>query len=260
MTPLESLRDLAARAGSNSGEVRLSLEGDIAWIRLDSPQVHNALSTRMMVQLGEAIEALQTFEGRAVVLGSTTPGMFCSGGHLDEVQRALIDPAAGRQMAEAMGAILDRLLSLSLVSVAALDGPAIGGGAELATACDFRVARSSARLHFVQAGLGVATGWGGAGRLVTHLGRRAALRLLTEARALTAAEAQALGLVDLVCEGPAEEGALRLLERLRTLPAAAVRAVKAQVADPSQAAHHFGLVWGGPAHLQALAATRGNKA
>jgi len=117
------------------------------------------------------------------------------------------------------------------------------------------VARSDARIHFVQARLGVAPGWGGASRLVRILGRSRALRVLAEARSLSAGEAQALGLVDLVCDGSASDGAVQFLSAIRSIPAAAIRAVKGQVVsdDPTVQAERFAEVWGGPDHRVALA-------
>jgi len=251
------LEALATRVAPGEGRIALELDGDVAWLRLDNPKAHNALTIRMMAELGAAVARLAEWTGACLVLAPSTEGTFCSGGHLDQVQQALIAPDQGHRMARAMGVVLDALLDLPVVSVAAVDGPAIGGGAELTTACDLRVIRWGARVHFVHARLGVAPGWGGTGRLVRLLGRRTALRLLAEARPVQAEEAVALGLADAACEGPAAEGALELLAPIRALPVAAVRAVKGQVSasdDREAQAARFAEVWGGPDHRAALRA------
>jgi ethylmalonyl-CoA/methylmalonyl-CoA decarboxylase len=251
------LQALAKRAPDSAGRVKLSLEGDLAWLRLDNPIARNAITVRMMCDLAKAVERLSAWEGRAVLLCSTTAGMFCAGGHLTQVRSALSTPEAGRDMALAMGAVLDGLLAQPALVVAAVEGTAVGGGAEILTACDFRVLHRDARVHFIHARLGVAPGWGGAGRLVTHLGRSGALRTLTRAAAMTAEETLEVGFADAVVDGPAIDGALAFLEPLRALPAAAIRAVKAQVVaagDPEAQAEHFCEVWGGPDHRAALEA------
>jgi len=250
------LEALATRTPRGAGTVTLDFDGDLAWVRIDNPAARNAMTVARMVDLARAVERLQTWDGRAVVVASAVPGAFCSGGHLDEVQRALLDPESGRRMALAMGAVLDALVDGPAIVVAAIEGAAVGGGAEIATAADFRVARAEARVHFVQARLGVAPGWGGAARLTRLLGRSRALRVLAEARSLSAAEAHALGLVDAVCEGSAADGAVAFLTGLRAIPAAALRAVKAQVVasdDPVAQADRFAEVWGGADHRAALA-------
>jgi len=183
--------------------------------------------------------------------------MFCAGGHLGEVRSTLSSREAGRDMALAMGAVLDGLLAQPALVVAAVEGTAVGGGAEILTAADFRVLHRDARIHFVHVRLGVAPGWGGAGRLVAHLGRARALRTLAAAAPLTAEGALGLGLADAVVDGSAIDGALAFLEPFRALPAAAIRAVKAQVVgagDPAVQADRFCEVWGGPDHRAALEA------
>lgn len=263
MTIQEARAALAGLAppGERIGEVRLEFDGPVAHLRVDNPGARSAMSVSMMVELADAILALSVWAGALVVVTSTDPRSFCSGGHLGQVTRAVNSPDGARTMARAMSAVLDGLLDLPIVSVAAIDGVALGGGAELATATDFRVASPEARIHFAHARLGIAPGWGGAGRLVRFVGRRAALRILTSARPLAPGEAAELGLVDHRCDGPAVEGALAWLDDLPTLAPEAVRAVKRQVvaAGPARGAgaeaevEAFAEVWGGPAHVRALA-------
>lgn len=253
MKARERLEALSAGVPVSAGRVRLEL-GDVAWLRLDNPAARNAVTVRMMIDLLDAVETLRAWEGALVVLTSSTPGTFCSGGHLGEVQRSLIEPESGRQMALAMGEVLEGLLDLPQLSVAVVDGPAIGGGAELLTACDLRVLSPRARVHFVHARLGVVPGWGGTARLVRLVGRAAALRILARAEALGPEACREIGLADAVGDPEA------WLAPIRELPPETLRAAKAQVlAAPALGAqaHHFASVWGGPAHQRALAALRG---
>lgn len=248
-----------APARRRPGRVTLELDGGVAHLRIDNPEARGALTVSMMVDLADAVTRLRGWDGALVVLSSTDPRAFCAGGHLGEVGRAVDGPAAAIAMATAMATVLDGLLDLPAVSVAAIDGLALGGGAELCTACDFRVAGPQARIHFVQSRLGIAPGWGATARLVRLVGRRVALRILTSARPMTAGEGQTLGLVDHRCDGAATDGALTWLEDLRGLAPESVRALKRQVVaaspaerDPAGEASAFASVWGGPAHRAAL--------
>ena len=262
---IHEARDLLASMAPEvprPGEIHLELKGPVAHLVIDNPTARGAVTLAMMRQLAEAVIALQSFSGSLVVLSSRDPRAFCAGGHLDEVSEAIDGPEAALQMSHAMTAVLDGLMALPMPSVAALEGLALGGGAELAVACDWRIANPEARIHFVHARLGIAPGWGGAGRLVRLIGRNHALRVLTSARSLARGEAMTIGLVDHCCDGSAVEAALSWCGPLLDHPASAIRAVKAQVAaaapprrtlggDESVA---FSEVWGGADHRNALSA------
>ena len=98
-----------------------------------------------------------------------------------------------------------------MITVALVRGHAIGGGAELATACDFRLMEADARIGFVQSTMGVAPGWGGGTRLVRLLGRKKALELMISARVLPAVEAVAEGLADAFAGEDAEDFILKMV-------------------------------------------------
>ena len=240
------------------GRVVLHKSVGHAEIIIDNPQARHALTVRMMRDLCDAVTQLVGSEVVTVLLRSSSREAFCSGGHLDDVQRSLWSPDAGRSMSIAMTAVLDTLRTLPMISAAVISGPAIGGGAELATACDFRILSPDAVVHFVQARLGVAPGWGGAARLVDIVGRTKALQILAQARPIRADDALSLGLADLVHDDPAEATS-RFLEDFRAIPAASLRAVKQQIivataptADRRCEADIFATVWSGPAHAAAL--------
>ncbi len=260
---LEDARDLLAAMvpdGASPGRISLTTEGHIAHLKIDNPEARGAVTLSMMRDLADAVIALGRFDGSLVVLSSTDPRAFCSGGHLGEISRVVDSPEAASRMSNAMTCVLDSLITLPLLSVAALDGLAIGGGAELAVACDWRIASPDARVHFVHARLGIAPGWGGTGRLVRLLGRNNALRVLTGGRPLSRGEAMTIGLIDHCCDGSAVEAALIWCSGMLSQPPAAIRAVKEQVSSaapprraPLAEAEIFSRVWGGPDHLAALA-------
>lgn len=246
------LLELAEGVDPKPGRVRLELDERLAVLTLDNAGSRNAVTVQMMVDLAEAVMTLQEWNGSAVVLRSADPSIFCAGGHLGQLKRAVSNRDEALLMCAAMTVVLDGLLELPQVSVAALGALAVGGGAELATACDFRVAHPDAEIHFIHSKLGIATGWGGAGRLVKHIGRRQALWVLLDGEPIDAASARDLGLVDAIADD-ADAGARALLEVVLGRAPEAVRALKRQVVadDPAGA---FADVWGGPAHQAALSA------
>lgn len=257
---LELLDGLVARSPASPGRIALSIDGPLAYLVVEHAEARNALTARMMRQLGEAVRTLSRAQDvLALIVRSAEGGAFCAGGHLREVQQALGTPEAGHQMALAMGEVLDALSSLPIVSIAAMEGPAIGGGSELALTFDFRVMGQGSSLHFVHTRLGVVPGWGGAGRLVDVVGRAQALAILLDASPMDAARCEELGLAQVVEAGQAlavaEERSQRLIRR-----GPAARAAKAAVlargrrgADERRAeAAAFASVWGSPEHLAAL--------
>ena len=252
---VDALSSLEARVPARDGEVRLDRDGDVAWIRLDNPRAHNALTVTMMRQLGQALVDLQGWEGAIVAVASAGGGTFCAGGHLGQVRQSLVEPAAARLMTECMTTVLDALHGLPQVVVAVVEGAAIGGGAELTTACDLRVGSPAATVHFAQVPLGVVCGWGGGSRLMAQVGRRRALRVLAAGEIFSAEAALSYGLLDAVGPGDAP-GLLRLLlGPMFDHDPAAVRAAKAQIlaaGDPAAQADAFLSVWGGEAHRRAL--------
>jgi ethylmalonyl-CoA/methylmalonyl-CoA decarboxylase len=249
---LDLLRSAVPELPERPGRVRLELEGDLASVVVEHPEARNALTGAMMVQLADAIRALESWEGLAVVLRAAPGPVFCAGGHLGDLKAGLLRKELGHAMAVALGDALDRLRALPCWSIAAIDGLAMGGGAELITATDWRWASPSARVHFVHTALGVVPGWGGAGRLASIVGRSQALRVLSEARPLDAEACVKIGLVDRVCADPVQEA--RAWTEALAPRREALRAAKRQVVSPEAHAEPFAERWGSEAHRAALSA------
>ncbi len=241
------------------GRIRLERQGELAELVLDHPQARNAVGPGMMADLGEAVDRLQQEPPRALILRGEGSAAFCAGGDLAAVRGSLLGEGAAAGMQAFMSGCLDRVEALPCPVIGAVEGVALGGGAELLMACDVVVAGRSARLGFVQARLGLSPGWGGGLRLLRRVGRRASLRLLLEAEPLEAEAARGIGLVDEVVEdGEAAARARALALQLTRHPpqavAAALRLVRTGSADEERAA--FLELWGGEAHRQALASLR----
>lgn len=254
-----SFRAWAADLPRAEGEVRWSA-GPVAEIVLDHPPTRNALHPGMMVQFADAVAAVG--EARVVLLRGAG-GSFCSGGNLGAVRAHLVRPGAGRELQAFMAAAADALANLPAVVIGVLEGAALGGGAELLTACDEVYAAPGARVGFVQAKLGVSTGFGGGARLVRRVGAGRALRLLTATAPASAEVAHELGVVDEVVDDPLAAARARAAELL-TLPDPALRGVLRLVraardvpeAVDAVEAEVFAELWGGPDHLAALDASR----
>ena len=240
-----------------AGHILCTVKAPLAEILISSPQRRNAISPGMMVDLSGVVAALSLRADISVVLLRGEGDAFCAGGDLRAVRAHLLVPDAGAGMCAYMTELLDGLAALPMVLVAAVTGPALGGGAEILTACDVVYASTSARIGFVHAALGVSPGWGGGRRLVQRVGRRHALRLLTEAERLSADQACAAGLVDAVsADGLA--AARAHCARLAAMPTEAVRAAAA-IAKGAPEGPHFSALWGGPAHRAILAGVKAGR-
>lgn len=195
-------------------------------VTFNRPEVRNAINARVVGALGRAVARLEAAPGLRGVVLTGAGGAFVSGGDLKELS-AGHDRESGARYCGEMTAHLARLSALPVPVVAAVEGVALGGGMEIALACDLRFAGEGARLGFRQIRMGLTPGWGGARRLVELVGRAAAMRLLWEGRDLATSEALAMGLVDrVVPAGQAFAAALVWMEDLSTRAPLAVAGVK----------------------------------
>ena len=197
----------------------------VAVIRLDNPKV-NALSTTLLRQLEAAATSLRDDPPGAVVI---TGGdrIFAAGAEISEFRsREAPDEVITRAEAELIGQLFLRALNavadIPRATIAAISGFALGGGCELALACDFRIASEKAKLGQPEILLGIIPGGGGTQRLARLVGPARAKDLIFTGRQVRADEALAIGLVDEVV--PPEDVFARALERAMDLAAGAVAA------------------------------------
>ena len=190
--------------------------------------------------------------------------MFCSGGDLNTV-RQISNPDDGFKMSTFMHKTLTKLHQLPLISVALVQGKALGGGAELATACDFRLFTANGEIGFVQGKMGVVTGWGGGTRLVQLLGQHRALDLLLTSRQVAASEAVNMGIANAITQSTGLNEAIEetkdwLKVKLTHAPQI-IHALKHLVATARAVPYEdslmnerqvFAMLWGGDANKKAL--------
>lgn len=167
---------------------------------IDRPHAANAIDRATVDALDHALQAIAADPPRGLVIASAarpegSRPVYLSGADLDEVT-AIESAEQARAFSHRMTTLLRTLESLPLLVVAAIAGDVYGGGCELITACDLRVAQPGVQLSFRQARMGLATGWGGSTRIVRLIGLGAAKRLILTGLPCEAEEALRIGLID----------------------------------------------------------------
>jgi enoyl-CoA hydratase len=191
-----------------------SYRDSVLTLTVNRPDKRNALSLALLDDLAATLAAHRNEPGlRAVVITAAGDRCFAAGGDLKELE-AVRSEAEAAAMSRRGRAALDAVREFPLPVIGAINGLALGGGAELAMACDARVASAHAEIGFLQAQLNVTTAWGGGIDLCLALGGHVALEILTSARRIAAPEAADLGLFNYVC-GPEQALAEGLAEYLR---------------------------------------------
>ncbi|MFC4769055.1 enoyl-CoA hydratase/isomerase family protein [Effusibacillus consociatus] len=180
-----------------SGSVVYETNNHIAVLRINRPEASNAINSEVMEGLSHAlVQAEENDQVRVVILTGTGERSFVAGGDLKEFHEVLQTPNDVYEKWTDMRDILYRIATFQKPVIAALNGAARGGGGEVAAACHFRVASTTATVGFVQVKLGITPGWGGAALLARTIGYQKALRLILTGRVLSAEEAERIGLVD----------------------------------------------------------------
>jgi enoyl-CoA hydratase len=145
--------------------------GSAAWITLNRPEVRNALSMHLSEELASALRLAAGYDSVKAVVLRGAGGTFCAGDDITEMRRWGNANSVMRRVRlyQEMSDLLDEL---DKVTIAAVDGYAVGGGLELTMACDFVVATDSARWGMPEIDVGITPGWGGTSRMLRLIGRR----------------------------------------------------------------------------------------
>jgi len=179
---------------------------------INRPKAMNALSKNLVKNLNEAVDAVKFDKNcRVLIIRSLAKGAFCAGADLKE--RAAMPPAEVGPAVARGRAIIGAWESLPMPVIAAIDGVALGGGLEMALACDLRVASDDARLGLTETRLAIIPGGGGTQRLPRVVGLAKAKELIYTARILRGRDAEAIGLVN-HCVDQNEEGDAAYLRSL----------------------------------------------
>jgi enoyl-CoA hydratase/carnithine racemase len=249
--------------------VRVQLDdGGIAVITVDRPSVRNAIGFATVDQLDAALDEVAASDAAVLVIRGGGDRAFVSGGDLKELSAVRTHEDA-MAMARRMRGMLDRVAAFPLPVIAALNGHALGGGAEVAIAADIRLAADDIRIGFNQASLAIMPAWGGAERLAQRIGRGRALIAITTGELYDAASAFGIGLVDLVVPRADFDDAWQgLASKMASTAPGSTRAIKSVVAAAAPTTHQeleaaasdeFARLWIADAHWDAVEAMQQNR-
>ena len=190
------------------GRISFAVEGGIGLVQIARPEKLNALDAGMVEALADLCREI---ERRGDVLAVILTGQgrsFSAGGDI-AAWSALTPEAFGRHWLRDGHEAFDRLARLRQPVIAVLNGPALGGGLELAACADYRIAEAQVKVGQPETGIGIIAGWSGTQRAVRRFGAQRVRRMALFGEVLDAAEAQAAGIVDLVVESGAGLAAAR---------------------------------------------------
>lgn len=244
-------------------EVRIEREGRVLRVTLNRPDKHNPLSRAVLAKLRSIFESFRDEPDLAcAVLRGAGEKYFAAGGDLRDLAEVREDDAVRAMATEARGA-LDAIRGFPLPVVAMVNGDAIGGGAELALACDLRVMSDSAHIGYIHGRLAITSAWGGGPDLTAIVGPARALRMTSRCEAIAAPTALQWGLADAVAPLPELEKAVQdfiapMLKQTSTaLRGCKAQALSARRGEPYERRREveqdfFVATWTHPAHWAAV--------
>jgi enoyl-CoA hydratase len=185
--------------------ITLSYRDDVAIMTIDRPEALNALSFSLIADIGRCFDEVEMTRARALLITGAGSKAFCAGADIGELTNR--DLEAQKRGAEFGQKVFARLDSLSVPSIAIINGYAFGGGLELALACTFRLATANAKVGLPEIKLGLIPGYGGTQRLPRAIGEARAMEMILTGRTVAAEEAARVGLVNRLVDGnPIEAG------------------------------------------------------
>ncbi|MDO6964628.1 enoyl-CoA hydratase/isomerase family protein [Rhizobium alvei] len=214
----------------SSGTVKITLEGPVAILTLSRPEKLNALDLDMLSALSSAADEIEANPAvRAAILTGEGKG-FSAGGDI-KAWAGMQPQEFGHAWVRHGHRVFERLATLRMPLVAALNGHALGGGLELAGIADIRIAENHIRIGLPETGLGMVPGWSGTQRLVKRFGAQLVRRMALGGEIFSAQEACTLGLVDAVVEtGGSVDAARAYAMRIADRGPAALEITKMMIA------------------------------
>ncbi len=202
------------------------VEDDIMIVTINRPDRMNALNRETLYEGARFIKDLQfNKDVRAVIITGAGERAFCTGADLKE--RVTMDAGEVRLMVQAIRDTFTAIENLSVPVICAINGYALGGGLELALACDIRIASENAIMGLTETSLGIIPGGGGTQRLPRLIGRGKAKELILTAGRITATEAYEMGILNrVVPEGKALEASIEIAKKIAANGPVAVRQAK----------------------------------
>ncbi|CAN8231750.1 unnamed protein product [Cochlearia groenlandica] len=214
--PTETVK-LNRLSGSDSGIIE---------VNLDRPVAKNAINKEMLKSLQNTFETIQKdSSARVVMITSLVPGVFCAGADLKE--RKTMNLSEVHAYVNSLRYMFSFIEALSIPTIAAIEGVALGGGLEMALSCDLRVCGENAIFGLPETGLAIIPGAGGTQRLPRLVGRSVSKELIFTGRKIDAREAATKGLVNFcVVAGEAHKKAIEIAQRINEKGPVAIRMAK----------------------------------
>lgn len=229
--------------GQGRPDVRFERRGSVAVLVIDRPYAANAFGPKAVAEFRAHLETVR--KDRAIsglIVTGAGDRHFCSGGDV-KAYSVFASPAELNPVFDDAREVLNELDLLDVPTVAAINGVAIGGGFELALACDFRVAHLSASLSLPQVRMGILPGWFATERILSICGRANAKRFALSGARISADDAHRLGVVDELTSGDVVERAVEFLKQFeganRRGVAAFKRVVRELADNGREAAQHL---------------------
>jgi enoyl-CoA hydratase len=193
--------------------VTVTSEGPVAHLTMDRPTKMNALNPQVIREIGEALRDMEGSKHRALVVSGAGDKAFVAGADIEGMSS--MSPVEAREFSAVSQEAFRLLERLPVPTIAAIEGFALGGGSELALACDLRVASESAVFGFPEVTLGLMPGAGGTQRLPRLVGPEVAMDMIFTGRWVKAQEAKKIGLVGrIVPKGEALKTAKELAAKI----------------------------------------------
>lgn len=167
--------------------------GPLALLTINRPEAKNALNRAVLKELREGVQQIAQDRRHRVLIVSGQGGTFCAGADIAEMKG--LSAAQAEEFARHGHDTMNAIAGSDLISIAAMGGYALGGGLELALACDIRIASSTAKMGLPEVGLGLLPGFGGTQRLSRLVGRARAIELVCSGEIITAEQAEKYGIV-----------------------------------------------------------------
>lgn len=234
--PQEACTDKQDEARIGMEEFRLEHAAGVCTLSINRPARRNAVTRAMWEALPVLLSALAADEQVALLVLRGAGEHFCAGADIAEFAESYASAASAARSNAAIRAGVEALAAFPKPAVALIRGACVGGGVSLALACDLRIAGPEARFAITPAKLGLTYNLGDTTRLVRAVGVSRAKELLFTARALDAAEAERIGLVDRVADD-AEAALGETLAAMRALSRPALRGLKRMVEAVAAGAH-----------------------
>jgi 3-hydroxypropionyl-coenzyme A dehydratase len=205
--------------------ISLKREPPFGWIYLNRPDKLNAINEKMIEELGEIIKQLENDNEVKVIIITGTGKAFCAGADISRFKT--LNPEGAWLFAKKGRELMDKIENLGKPVIAMINGYALGGGLEIAMACDIRIASEEAQLGLPEITLGIYPGFGGTQRLPRLVGKGRALLMMFTGDKITAKDAERFGLVEVVVSKEAlEEETRKMATKIASQSQVAISEIK----------------------------------